>query len=607
MAPNAAPQPPRPRPGQEVTEAVPVVLPMQWKPTVRAGMFTPLGEGLGGEQHLGQFPALFPSRFRLFPTPLGHGGHGTKAPNAAPQPPRPRPGQEVTEAVPVVLPMQWKPTVRAGMFTPLAKVSVANSTWGSFPPFFPPVFASFPPHWDMEDTAPRPRTLPHSPPGPAPGRRSRKLFPSCCRCSGSRRFVPACSPPWRRSRWRTAPGAAKPKRRRDPPEKKEREKGRREEEKQVELGRGGAGRGKAAGEAWGRRPLCPPRRREHPAVSRPFSLPFSPLSHPTGTWRTRHHGPERCPTAPPAPPRAGGHGSCSRRVADAVEADGSCRHVHPHGEGLGGEQHLGQFPALFPSRFRLFPTPLGHGGHGTKAPNAAPQPPRPRPGQEVTEAVPVVLPMQWKPTVRAGMFTPLAKVSVANSTWGSFPPFFPPVFASFPPHWDMEDTAPWPRTLPHSPPGPAPGRRSRKLFPSCCRCSGSRRFVPACSPPWRRSRWRTAPGAAPPAPPRAGGHGSCSRRVADAVEADGSCRHVHPHGEGLGGEQHLGQVWGRFGAVWVRFGAGFWGSFWVSLEQFWVRFGAGFWGRFGASLEQFWVRFRAVFGAGLVEVWGRFR
>ncbi|XP_048149262.1 uncharacterized protein LOC125320886 isoform X1 [Corvus hawaiiensis] len=210
------------------------------------------------------------------------------APNAAPQSPRPRPGQEVTEAVPVVLPMQWKPTVRAGTFTPMAKVSVANSTWGSFPPFFPPVFASFPPHWDMEDTAPWPRTLPHSPPGPAPGRRSRKLFPSCCRCSGSRRFVPARSPPWRRSRWRTAPGA----------------------------------------------------------VSRPFSLPFSPLSHPTGTWRTRHHGPERCPTVPPAPPRAGGHGSCSRRVADAVEADGSCRHVHPHGEGLGGEQHLGQVEPL---------------------------------------------------------------------------------------------------------------------------------------------------------------------------------------------------------------------------------------------------------------------
>ncbi|XP_048149264.1 uncharacterized protein LOC125320887 [Corvus hawaiiensis] len=153
----------------------------------------------------------------------------------------------------------------------------------------------------------------------------------------------ARSPPWRRSRWRTAPGAAKPKRRRDPPEKKERrEKGRSEEEKQAELGRGGAGRGESsrgsAGSAAAVSAAAPGASRSFP----PFSLPFSPLSHPTGTWRTRHHGPERCPTVPPAPPRAGGHGSCSRRVADAVEADGSCRHVHPHGEGLGGEQHLGQ-------------------------------------------------------------------------------------------------------------------------------------------------------------------------------------------------------------------------------------------------------------------------
>ncbi|KAM4751845.1 uncharacterized protein ACIQIH_001965 [Cyanocitta cristata] len=79
----------------------------------------------------------------------------------------------------------------------------------------------------------------------------------------------------------------------------EAEAGEEEREEEEERGRGGAGRGEAAGAARARRPLCPPRRREHPA-DQDLSFPRrgrmeeeeKPRSSPTRRGCKR--SPERC-------------------------------------------------------------------------------------------------------------------------------------------------------------------------------------------------------------------------------------------------------------------------------------------------------------------------
>lgn len=115
-----------------------------------------------------------------------------------------------------------------------------------------------------------------------------------------------------------------------------------------------------------------------------------------------------------------------------------------------------------------------------------------------------------------------------------FPPHAPRHCTSIPfispklslPHFHLFSTASPLFLLPTSPP----------LFPS--------RFSPFFPPCWHTEE------ALPHSRPRTGQEVTEAIPVvfADGVEDDGSCRHVHPHGEGLGGEQHLRQVRGRFRA-----------------------------------------------------------